>query len=64
MSGSTVDAMADAIDHSHTVLYGVSLECEHATGLHQWCATQMVRQPVTQGLPQDFELDSHRGSFL
>lgn len=35
MSGSTVDAMADAIDHSHTVLYGVSLECEHATGLDQ-----------------------------
>ena len=25
---SQVDAMADAIDHSHTVLYGVSLQCE------------------------------------
>ena len=28
MEGSTVDAMADAIDRSYAVCYGVSLECE------------------------------------
>ena len=39
MEGSTVDAMADAIDRSYAVCYGVSLECErpiHPAALLVW----------------------------
>ena len=43
--------MADAIDHSHTVLYGVSLECEfHSTEYTNLCraSTAPGEMPETQ----------------
>ena len=66
MSGSTVDAMADAIDHSHTVLYAVSLEYKESANCKLECmyAHSAGVEMIPMMLQDNFKANGWLGMML
>jgi hypothetical protein len=66
MSGSTVDAMADAIDHSYAVVYGISLEYKESANcrLEAMYAHQAKVQMIPLLLQENYTAKGWLGMLL